>query len=217
VHVLTACWSVKGGSGTTVVAATLALLSARAGLPGALFADLDGEAPAVLGLREPDGPGLGDWLAVDGHPAEALDRLEVEVGPGLSLLPRGRAGPGGDAAGRALGVALLEDPRAVVADCGLLPDGARAAVVEVATCSLLVMRPCYLAVRRAAAASLRPHGIVLVQERGRALTARDLEDVVGVPVLAEVEVDPAVARSVDAGLLSSRLPRLLQRGLRGVA
>jgi hypothetical protein len=41
--------------------------------------------------------------------------------------------------------------------------------------------------------------------------------VVGAPVLAEIEADPAVARAVDAGLLRGRLPRSLERGLRDAA
>jgi hypothetical protein len=56
-----------------------------------------------------------------------------------------------------------------------------------------------------------------VREPGRALTRRDVEEVLGVPVRAEVDVDPAVARAVDAGLLASRLPRALERGLRNAA
>jgi hypothetical protein len=39
--------------------------------------------------------------------------------------------------------------------------------------------------------------------------------VLGVPVRAEVEVDSAVARAVDAGLLARRVPRGLERALRG--
>ena len=81
---LIACWSVKGGSGTTVVATVLALLHARAG--GALVADLVGDVPAALGIPEPPGPGLAAWLAAaDDVGADALDRLAVAVAPGLDL------------------------------------------------------------------------------------------------------------------------------------
>ena len=37
------------------------------------------------------------------------------------------------------------------------------------------------------------------------------------PVRAEVDVEPAVARAVDAGLLAGRLPWLLERSLRAAA
>jgi hypothetical protein len=59
--------------------------------------------------------------------------------------------------------------------------------------------------------------VVLVTEPGRALDRGDVERVVGAPVRAEVAVDPAVARAVDAGLLVSRLPRGLERSLRRAA
>jgi hypothetical protein len=58
---------------------------------------------------------------------------------------------------------------------------------------------------------------VLLAEPGRALDATDVESVIGAPVVAQVSVDPAVARAVDAGLLASRLPRGLERALRGAA
>jgi hypothetical protein len=59
--------------------------------------------------------------------------------------------------------------------------------------------------------------VVVVREPGRSLDRHDVERIVGAPVAAEVEVDPAIYRAVDAGLLAStRLPRLLERTLRDV-
>jgi hypothetical protein len=55
--------------------------------------------------------------------------------------------------------------------------------------------------------------VVLLTEPGRSLSRHDVEDCIGAPVVAEVAVDPAVARAVDAGLLASRLPRGLEREL----
>ncbi|HYX44837.1 MAG TPA: hypothetical protein VE760_07320, partial [Acidimicrobiales bacterium] len=96
---LIACWSPKGGSGTTVVSAALALVLASAGQT--LLADLAGDVPAALGLSGPGGPGLSDWLAAGRDvPDDALARLEVEVGPRLRLLPRGTADDGADEPGR---------------------------------------------------------------------------------------------------------------------
>ena len=91
------------------------------------------------------------------------------------------------------------------------------AMVAAADRSLLVLRPCYLALRRAVSFEVRPTGVVLVAEAGRAITAPDVEDALGVPVVAEVLVTDAIARAVDAGLLASRLPRSLVRDLRAVA
>ena len=116
--------------------------------------------------------------------------------------------------GEALAAALSADPRPVVVDCGTAATGAALAVAASATVSLLVIRPCYLALRRALDAPLRPSGVVLVTDEGRSLGRADVEDVLGVPVRAEIRVDPTVARAVDAGLLAGRLPRGLERALR---
>ncbi|MGH9153294.1 MAG: hypothetical protein ACRD03_13055, partial [Acidimicrobiales bacterium] len=87
---LVACWSVKGGSGTTVVAAALAMVLASADAKGVTLVDLGGDLPAALGVPEPAGPGVGEWLgAGDGVGPDALRRLEVEVAPGVALVTRG--------------------------------------------------------------------------------------------------------------------------------
>ena len=214
---LIACWSVKGGSGTTVVATVLALLHARAG--GALVADLVGDVPAALGIPEPPGPGLAAWLAAaDDVGADALDRLAVAVTPGLDLLATGPPGPPGrPGRGAALAAALARHDRPVIIDAGSSPAGAALDVAAAASVSLLVVRPCFLALRRAVAAPVRPSGVVLVREPGRSLGRRDVEDALQVPVCAEVDLEPAVARAVDAGLLAARLPRSLAHALRHAA
>jgi len=225
---LVACWSPKGGSGTTVVTCGLAVLAARSS--PTLLVDLAGEVPAVLGLPEPDGPGSVAWLLADDDvPVGRLPSLEVPAGSGLTVLPRG-AGTAGDpssagvarpgpTADRLLQFtdALRTDDRRVIADCGLLGSEEAVALAAAAPVGLLVLRPCYLALRRALLLPVRPTGVVLVRERERALARTDVEEVLGVPVQAQVDVDPAVARAVDAGLLGRRLPRTLERCLRGAA
>jgi MinD-like ATPase involved in chromosome partitioning or flagellar assembly len=217
--VLIACWSMKGGSGTTVVACSLALLHGRAGPDGALLVDLVGDAPAVLGLPEPDGPGVTAWLAAgDDVGADALDRLAIPAAAGLDLVPAGNAEPPARPGRVGLLTAALEsDRRPVIVDAGSCPSGAALEVVASAATSLLVLRPCFLALRRAVAAPIRPSGIVLVREPGRALGRRDVEAALGVPVRAELDVEPSVARAVDAGLLVTRLPRALTHALRSAA
>jgi hypothetical protein len=213
---LVACWSVKGGVGTTVVAASLALLLVRRGGPGVVLADLAGDGPAVLGLPEPDSPGLAGWLAAGVDvPADGLARLELQACPGLSLLPRG---PGALVPDRVAVLASLLDrgPRPVVVDCGTA-ERVAAAVAGGAQRSILVIRPCYLALRRAMASPLRPSEVVVIREPGRTLSRHDVESAVGAPVRAEIEADPAVARAVDSGLMAGRLPRSLERGLRNAA
>jgi MinD-like ATPase involved in chromosome partitioning or flagellar assembly len=214
--VLIACWSVKGGSGTTVVSAALASVIARTTEREVVLADLGGDCPAVLGLPEPSGPGIAEWLVAADATATALRRLEVEAAPGVFLLPRGEGALPTDGGDR-LVAALAADIRPVVVDCGPANAPLALAVASVSSLSLLVLRPCYLALRRALAAPLRPSGVILVVERNRSLSRRDVEDVLGVPVRAQIAWDPQVARAVDAGLLSTRLPRGLDRALRAAA
>lgn len=217
---LIACWSPKGGSGTTVVATTLGLLLAEELRGGAVVADLEGDVPIVLGMPDPPSDrGLRQWLAASADVGvDALRRLVVPAGvPGLSVLPAGvRVVAGG---GRAddLVTALSGLGPPVVCDCGTLRDDAELSVAAGATLSLCVVRPCYVALRRALRAPVRPSGVVLVTEPGRSLGRRDVENVLGAPVRAEIELDPLVARAVDAGLLATRLPRGLHRALRDAA
>lgn len=211
---LVACWSVKGGSGTTVVSAALALAVAAAGHE-VLLVDMGGDLPAALGIPEPDGPGLGDWLgAADGVGSDALGRLEVDAGDRLRLLPSGGAVP--DAPGRAedLAAVLATDGRVVVVDCASVPSPTSFAVAAAAGLSLLVVRPCYLALRRALKAPVEASGVVLVGEPHRSLQQADVEDVLGLRVRAAIPWRPAIATAVDAGLLGRRLPAPLERGVR---
>jgi hypothetical protein len=208
------------------VSAGLGLILSHTRDEGAVVADLAGDIPAVLGRPEPEGPGLTEWLAAGTDvPPDGLARIEQVVAPGLWLLPRGRAPLGSSQRAEVLAALLASDPRHVVVDCGRLDpvgrtaseaDGPEAVVQLMAASagqSLLVTRSCYLALRRYLALPVRPSGVVLVKEPGRSLTSYDVEDVVGSPVVAEVTVDPAVARAVDSGLLSQRVPRGLARAL----
>lgn len=214
---LIACWSAKGGTGTTVVAAGLAVALSRSAPLGALLVDLAGDVPAALGMADPGGTGVLDWLATEAAEPSALARLECTVAPGLGVVPAGSGAPW-RSVGRKRVADLADflgaDPRIVVVDCGTIGPGAAGPGVAMAAgaCrSLLVTRACFLALRRAHDAPLRPSGIVLVREEGRALGRRDVEEVLGVPVVAELDVEPAIARAVDAGLLSARTPRALAR------
>lgn len=213
------CWSAKGGAGTTVVATALAVLLATRPPGGALLVDLAGDVPAVVGLPD-DGaaPGVSDWLrSGEFVPADGLARLERPAGAGVSVVPRG-AGTLTDDRAPALAALLVADHRPVVVDAGVVGGpGVAATVASSAATSLLVTRPCFLALRRAIAAPVRPSGVVLVVEEGRALAASDVEGALGVPVCAQVLVTPQVARAVDAGVLPVRLPRTLERDLRDVA
>jgi hypothetical protein len=208
--VITTLWSVKGGSGVSVTAALVAQACvARHG--GALLVDLAGDQPAVLGLAEPASPGVLDWLATPDSTPEALDRLRVRAGDGLELVPTG-TGPGPEGRAEDLAAVLRTVDRPVVVDGGL--GGAPVPALAAAGRSFLVVRPCYLALRRAVRSGVRADGVVVLAEPGRALDRRDVASVLGLPVVGALEVDPVVARAVDAGLLLGRSPRSATRAVR---
>lgn len=140
--------------------------------------------PTFLASPDPD-----DLAAILGmpHPEE----YPVEVRPGLTLTDE---------------MPEDTDGAAVIIDAGTNPAGATVHGV-----AYLVTRPCYLALRRAQRLTIRPDGVVLITEPGRALDASDVAEVIGAPIRAELAQDAAVARAIDAGLLASRLPRTLAR------
>lgn len=212
---LLALWSPKGGSGTSVLAAAVALAAARESEPGVRLADLTGDQPAVLGLGADPVLGLGDWLAVGPEaPGEAIDRLAVEVVAGCTLLPYGTARPdAGAESGAALAVVLRDGPWPVVADCGTALTPAVRACAELADATVAVLRPCYLALRRAVHSPLLAHtrGVVVVEEQGRALGVKEVTEVLDLPILAKVAPRIEIARSVDAGVMTTRLPTALSR------
>lgn len=202
---ISVCFAAKGGSGTTVVVASMGL---QARCPTWLI-DAAGDLPAVLGIADPDGPGLLDWLRSDAPPGR-LNALALEVAPDVRLLPRGTPGPAPGDRWPAL-VGWLADQRAdAVVDAGMWPPSDLTAVADR---TLLVTRGCYLAVRAAVRRPTAATGVVLVAEPGRALGAREIEAALGLPVVATVLVDPGVARAVDAGLLAARLPAGMRRAM----
>ena len=214
---LLAFWSPKGGSGTSVVAAACAVHAAHT-LGAVRLVDLRGDQPAILGLGADPETGVADWLAAGPTaPTDALDRLGVEIVPGLSLLARGGAPsllePSAAAeSGAALAVALRDGPLTIV-DVGLADSAVSRAVLEVTDTSIVVMRVCYVALRRAVRNPLtaRSSGIVIVTEPGRSLGPSDLSQVLSRPVLARIPTRDAIARSVDAGTLPTRLPEPLSK------
>lgn len=206
---VTVLWAAKGGSGTTVVTASLALSCPT----DSLLVDLAGDLPAALGVTEPTGQGVGDWLDSDA-PASALADLAVDVGRTTRLIPRGRSVDLGSARWPQLLDWLARRPAVYVdAGTGVLAPSLLGGDVR----NLLVTRACYVGLQRVIAARCRPDGVVLVCEPGRSLRTPEVERSTGAPVVASVSVDVAVARAVDAGLLAARIPRLLQRELRGAA
>ena len=214
---VTTCWSVKGGAGTTVIAAGLGLACPE---PVTLI-DLQGELPAALGLPEPAGQGLADWFSSDAPPA-AIDDLAFDAGRSLRVVHRGVGAVEPDHERWAeLAAWLAATLRPFVVDAGSAPPPPALAAAgrgddDVGRRELLVVRPCYLTLRRACILVARPDGVIVVDDHHHALTSTDVARSIGAPVVAEVAVDPAIARAVDAGLLAARVPQSLVRPLRHV-
>jgi hypothetical protein len=170
-------------------------------------------------MSEPASEGLSEWLSATDHPgADALNNLMLPVTAHLGVIPRGRniivpslVNP--DRL-RDLALVVAESDLPTIVDAG--SGASTIPIIEYATRSLLIIRPCYLALRRASLLTTPPHGVIVITEPGRALGVHDVESVVGAPVLAEIPFDPAIARAVDAGLLAGRVPTLLAKHLADV-
>jgi hypothetical protein len=160
-------------------------------------------------------------------PPEQLSDLLVDLGHGVALLPQPTVHPaaadlradGAAPRWEELGAWLAEwsDDAAgtVVVDAGT--GAPPTALVDHATHRFLVTRPCYLSLRRSSRSPCRPTGVILVRDPGRPLGPRDVETSVGAPVVATIDVDPTVARALDAGLLAYRVPRTVRRQLQRAA
>lgn len=210
-------WSVKGGVGTSVVAAATAIRLASDDRE-ATIVDLAGDQPALLGMvagAVPSEPGIGDWMAAgDGVAADAIGRLLEDVAPGLRLLRRGTQpalDPLDDKRRRlVLALEMLARIGPVVVDAGLDPFEVRSDLTARHR-PVCVLRSCYLALTRAQRVSGPYDRVVLVEEPGRALRVRDVASAVGASNVERVAWDPRVARSVDAGTIVSMLPPPLRR------
>jgi len=204
-------FSSKGGVGCSVAAAAIGRLSAAR--EPTLLVDLRGDLDLVLGTA-PSPQGLSDWFGVDQPSPDLLQRLEVRVGDGLNLLPRGPCrSPARPDRYRLLAKLLRFDPRRIIVDVGTHGIPAVALLAEAET-SILVTRACFLALDTARRGP-SPDQIILVEEEGRAMQARDVAAAMGAPVEVSVRWHRDVARAVDSGLLAGPLPRRL-RGLETV-
>jgi hypothetical protein len=155
--------------------------------------------------------GISNWLgSVASAPADALRRLEYDASSHLALLGVGTATLTHDDPWTVLAACLRADDRHVVVDAGLATAPGTALLASHGDASILVIRPCFLALRRASALGIHPSGIVLIDEPGRSLRDGDVSDALGAPVVAHLGIDPAVARAVDAGLLLTHRPRSLR-------
>jgi hypothetical protein len=171
-----------------------------------LLIDLCGDIPAAIGQAEPHGPGINDWLSEDNtSDAQQLVMLGTPVIPGLVVLHRGSRFVNGEPRWSDLAKAISDLPHDVVIDAGttFVPDVLTSAVQNVS----MVVKPCYLSLRRASRLP-RPSNVFVIKEENRALTVKDVGNVLGVPIAAEIPYEPAISRAVDAGLLTARAEQL---------
>ena len=198
-----------------MVSAALALTLAQRNTATVRIVDLAGDIPSALGIAEPSGEGVMNWLQ---QQHVSIQSLQIPVTARVSLIPRGNDSLlHHDLTAEhcnSLATELDTSNELTVVDAG---SGHIPQLINNATTSLLVIRPCYLALRKVAHLSVKPHGIVLINEPSRSLGKRDVESVVGAPVLVELPLDPTIARCVDAGLLASRIPTVLSQHLAHVA
>ena len=197
--------SPKGGNCTTVTATAYALLMAARGTHTVLI-DLCGDVPAAAGMAEPTTPGINDWLSESStSDARALVTLGTPFDNGLVIVHRGSSFVEGQPRWSDLANAITTLPMNIVIDAGttFLPDELRRAVTHVT----MVVKPCYLSLRRASRMQ-RPTQLFVVCEESRALTIKDVGHVLGMPVTCEIPYTSAISRAVDAGMLPSRAEQL---------
>ena len=207
----TICWSCKGGSGTSVVAAALAAVSALT--TPTILVDLAGDQPALLGLTTPE-QGISEWMS---------NKMQLEFGDllmkcsrNLSVAARGSEvlpdHNSGDWNHLCRALSQIHDQAInIVVDAGISP--VCKTLWEVAEAQYLVIRPCYLALRKAVEQNRSTTGVILITGGDRVLTRRDVQSVLKTEVIAEIAVDPEIARRVDSGLLHSRIPSALSAAL----
>ena len=154
-HPIRLYWSVKGGTGTSTVAAATAIRLANEG-QDVVLVDLEGDQPALLGMisgASDDENGLGDWLGSERRDA-SLASLCEEVAPGMNLLRRGNHMDAQAPSDIAEALRTLSRTAHVVVDGGLDRDNIRSQIAEPPNEPVCVMRAISPCPRSARAGSL---------------------------------------------------------------
>lgn len=172
---------VKGGQGTSTVAAVTALIARTGQRCVTLVVEDIADAKSLLGLA----------TGGDHHRLTVSERFHITTYDTFAWDNPWERGS----------LVILDNPPMEVIDT-------RPRIGRHDT--YLVIRSCYLALSRAQRElRAREDGFVFITEPGRALKASDAEAVLGTPCVVELTTDPAVARAIDAGLIVSRVPRSL--------
>ena len=162
---------------------TVTFVGAKGGVGTSTIAALHAIQLARLGrtVRLSANDGVDDLAAIVGVPCPGPDET-ADVLPGLTL--------GEERCTEADAVNVID----AGTDCFSDHEGSDV---------YLVLRNDYQSLRRALNAPRMTTGLVLVTEAQRSLNRRDVEDVLTQPIVAELRLDPAIARAVDAGLLTT--------------
>jgi Mrp family chromosome partitioning ATPase len=194
----------KGGQGVTTIAAALATLTANTGAR-TLLIDTGGDLAAILGRPEHHGPGLADYLI---DPSITLADISIAISDRLDLIARGTGPVTSNTYTYGLITGGLGNYDTVIIDCAHTNTEWPAHADQ----RVHVTRNCYLAVRNAIRIP-KPTHVVVITEPGRSLSDADIETVLGMPVTANITADIETARIIDAGILTTRLPRPIARAL----
>lgn len=211
----TVFWSAKAGSGCSVTAAALALRMSKQFKTHLI--DLGGDQSAILGLAHTPSQGAADWFAAGREaPPDALAEFAVGVTPRMALIPYGktqslRGNPVDAELARNFYSALTDLKSELIIDVGTPDTAIKRAVSELGDVRVLVLRNCYLHVRRAADHPLlaRTAGFIVVRELGRQLDTKTISGALGIPLLGEVLAHSRIAQVVDSGTLVRRQPKFL--------
>ena len=218
---LVACWSAKGGAGTSVVAAALAA-ARRPPIPARGRARRPGgrrprPARRARARRPPASPGGSPRATTCPPTPSAASRSRSAPAPpccpgaggGLDARAGRRAGVGPRLGGAPRRRRLRQRP----GRRGRRPRPRRP------TPRYLVTRPCYLALRRAPRRRWRRRAWCSSRGGGRALhPQRRRAGGLGAPVVAELPLDPQVASAVDAGSAHpAALPPVARAGARAMS
>lgn len=210
---LVAVWSPKGGAGTSLLAAALALQMQELGRP-TILVDLDPQkADQATLLQCPIRPSVLDWPVTAG-PAGALpDQGFVFLDSGLRVMPGPARLVEEGGVGRELAESLLGALAAwrgmVVLDLAATLRDSTVAAMDRADVLLLVITPDLLSLRAAYALLQESHLLGLKPDRVRLVVNRsgsrgglapaDITDMLELPVAAYLPSAPELAAAVNQG------------------
>lgn len=208
-------WSLKGGQGTSVTAAIIALRH-QFHHDSVLIIDFGGDIAPILGQRVESQVGLIDWFLSQSGP-EALDQLVTPLLPQLSLLYSGTGVPAREATPFEDRWATLEawlnhDGRVTIVDLGTLPGqpGQLGSLwVQLTTWLLqqyhttLVTRPEYLSLRRYFEHDTIVDSLAILQTSTELLSAEDVADLCDRPVHFHIAIDETISHAVESGTLAT--------------